>query len=74
MQIPPKTIRDKVMSVYFIICYAMVSFPGLYIANRIRPYILGMPFLLFWCILWAAVMTFAGMIYLYIVEEVRSKR
>ena len=74
MQIPPKTIRDKIMIIYFLICYMMVSFPGLYIANRIRPYILGIPFLLFWCIFWAVVMPFAGMVYLYIVEEIRNKK
>ena len=65
---------QKVMAIYFIICLAMVSFPGILFANRIHPYILGMPFLLFWSILWSLVIIPAGLIYLYIKEEVKRSR
>ena len=70
----PRTMLGKVMTVYFMVCLAMVSFPGTYIANKINPYILGMPFFFFWCILWSLVFIPAGLIYLYIKEEKRGRK
>lgn len=40
-------------------------FVGIFFANRVEPYVLGMPFIMFWVVLWvvltAAIM---GLIYL----------
>ena len=30
---------------------------GVYFVNKVEPYVLGMPFLLFWCVLWVILTT-----------------
>ena len=37
---------------YFIIMTLVVTFPGLSVANRVEPYILGLPFVLAWFMGW----------------------
>lgn len=65
----PKTWLGRTMLLYFAICFAMVTVPGLYLANRIHPYVWGMPFFLFWCVLWAIPLTMLGLLILYFYEE-----
>ena len=40
---------------------------GVYVANRTEPYVLGMPFLLFWVSLWA-VLTSAVLAAVYLLD------
>ncbi|MDH7500252.1 MAG: hypothetical protein QHH30_07680 [candidate division NC10 bacterium] len=65
----PRTPLGRIILCYFIICFAMVTVPGLYLANHIHPYVLGMPFLLFWCVLWAIPLTTVGLLILYFFEQ-----
>lgn len=37
---------------YFIAMTVLVTFPGLSVANRVEPYILGLPFVLAWFMGW----------------------
>lgn len=38
--------------VYFIAMAVFVTFPGVSVANRVEPYILGLPFFLAWFMGW----------------------
>jgi hypothetical protein len=69
----PKTWLGRIILIYFLICFAMVTVPGLYLANRIHPYVCGMPFLLFWCVLWSIPLTTLGLLVLYLFEEREEK-
>lgn len=69
----PKTWLGRIMLCYFVICFAMVTVPGLYFANRIHPYVFGLPFLLFWCVLWSIPLTTLGLLILYFFEEGEEK-
>lgn len=37
---------------YFILMLVAVTFPGYVPFNRIRPFVIGLPFSLFWQVLW----------------------
>lgn len=50
--------------IYFILCVLAEVWPIFLIANRVRPYILGLPFSMFWTVL-MVVLGFVGMIFLY---------
>ena len=38
--------------IYFIAMAVACTFPGLHLVNRIRPFVLGMPFMMFWFSAW----------------------
>ncbi|NVK44213.1 MAG: DUF3311 domain-containing protein [Oceanospirillaceae bacterium] len=44
------------VGLHFTICTLAMIWPGAVIANRFEPTVLGMPFLMFWYILWMAVL------------------
>ena len=50
-----------------IVCWLAVIWPGALLANRIRPFVLGLPFMYFWYIAWILVMT-VGLFLLYHLE------
>ena len=55
------------MSIYFFICTLAMIWPGAVIANRIEPFVLGLPFFFFWYVLWVFVV-FVGTLILYRLE------
>lgn len=55
------------MSIYFLICVLAMIWPGAVIANRIEPFVLGLPFFFFWYVLWVFVV-FVGTFILYRLE------
>ena len=55
------------MSIYFLICTLAMIWPGAVIANRIEPFVLGLPFFFFWYVLWVFVV-FVGTLILYRLE------
>jgi len=65
----PRTWLGRIILCYFVVCFAMVTVPGLYFANQIHPYVWGIPFLLFWCVLWSIPLTTLGLLILYFFEE-----
>lgn len=48
----------------YIICILAMIWPGALIANRIEPFIFGLPFIFFWYTLWPSIM-FIGLASLY---------
>ncbi len=36
----------------FLIPFAAYVFPGVFLANRVEPFVMGMPFFYFWSCLW----------------------
>lgn len=40
------------MGTYFLICLLAITWPMLKMVNLIYPLVLGMPFLMFWFVLW----------------------
>ncbi len=57
--------------IYFLAMLVAVTFPGYVPFNRIRPFVLGMPFSLFWQLIWisGAVVVLGG---LFIWEKKRK--
>ena len=55
------------MSIYFMVCVLAMIWPGAVIANRIEPFVLGLPFFFFWYVLWVFVV-FVGTLILYRLE------
>ena len=55
------------MSIYFLVCVLAMMWPGAVIANRIEPFVLGLPFFFFWYVLWTFVV-FVGTLILYRLE------
>ncbi len=37
---------------HFFLCTSAMVWPGALLANRIEPFVLGLPFFIFWYILW----------------------
>ncbi len=56
-----------VMGIYFLICLLAITWPFLKLANHIYPLILGMPFLMFWFVLWNFIIVI-GLVLLYRLE------
>lgn len=46
--------------IWILLCYVMVEWPVLAWANRIEPFILGLPFSYFWLTFWYVMMTVGG--------------
>ncbi len=40
------------MLIYFSICALAMVWPGALVANRIEPFVLGLPFFVFWYVAW----------------------
>jgi len=67
--IPPKKRRVySIFSVFFIICVLAVIFPFYAVANRVTPYIMGMPFSMAWIVIWI-ILLFIGLVLLYAWES-----
>ncbi|UTW13465.1 DUF3311 domain-containing protein [Marinobacterium rhizophilum] len=56
------------VGLHFAVCILAMIWPGALIANRIEPTVLGMPFLMFWYILWMGVL-FVGTWVAYVVRH-----
>ncbi len=48
----PRSPGTVILIIWFVICFAAIQWPGWLIANRVEPYVLGLPFMFFWAILW----------------------
>lgn len=60
------------VTAHFAVCVLAMVWPGALIANRVEPYVLGLPFLFFWYAAWMMVL-FIGMWVAYAVRHgVRS--
>lgn len=57
---------------YFLLLFLSVMPPAFQFVNRVEPFVLGFPFLLFW-ILFVSVMMSVGLIALYWVEDQRGE-
>lgn len=56
------------VGLHFTLCTLAMIWPGALIANRIEPTVLGLPFLMFWYILWILVL-FIGTAIAYFVRH-----
>lgn len=54
--------------VFFVAVLGALTFPGVLIANREEPLVLGLPFFVFWVILWV-VLSFLGQVALFILDS-----
>jgi hypothetical protein len=52
------------MGGYFVLCFLALMWPIAGLANRVEPYVLGMPFFFFWYVLWAF-LVFVGCLVTY---------
>ncbi len=57
--------------IFFIICFLFQVFPLAEIANRPTPIVLGMPFLMFWIVMWIMI-EFVGVIILYYLDVIKG--
>lgn len=60
------------VAAHFAICVLAMIWPGALIANRIEPYVMGLPFLFFWYVLWMAVL-FLGLWIAYAIRHGRQR-
>lgn len=60
------------MMVYFLICILALIWPGATIANRIDPIIMGLPFFIFWNLVWFFI-CFIGLVICYNTEGEENK-
>lgn len=51
-----------------VVCWLAMIWPGALLANRIEPFVLGLPFMYFWYIAWILVMA-VGLFLLYQLED-----
>ena len=57
-------LRNVLFACYVAICALAVTWPGYaLIGNRVEPFILGLPFVFFWTILWVVLTFFALVLY-----------
>lgn len=52
----------------YLVCIFSMIWPGALIANRVEPFIFGLPFMFFWYTLWPCVM-FIGLTLMYWLER-----
>lgn len=52
----------------FIICVLAMIFPAAWGANRIEPFVFGLPFLFFWYVLWVFLL-FLGLLFFYLFDN-----
>ncbi|MCI0432590.1 MAG: DUF3311 domain-containing protein [Gemmatimonadetes bacterium] len=55
---------------YLVALAVALTFPAVVPFNRVRPHILGMPFVMFWSAAWVAL----GAIVLFVLERAESRR
>lgn len=60
--------RRWIAGIGYLVCILAMIWPGALIANRIEPYVLGLPFFFFWYVAWVFVL-FAGLTALYWLEN-----
>lgn len=60
----------KAVALLGLLCLLAMVFPIYSVANRVEPFVLGMPFSMFWIVLWIGV-EFVGMIAAYLWEYQR---
>lgn len=56
----------------YVICILAMIWPGALIGNRIEPFVLGLPFMFFWYVLWVFLL-FLGMAALYWLENTEDR-
>lgn len=56
-----------VLTIVQLICWIAMIWPGALLANHIEPFVIGLPFMFFWYVLWVAIMLL-GLVALYWVE------
>ncbi len=56
--------------IFFLICLIFQIFPLAEIANKPLPIVFGMPFLMFWIVMWI-VIEFIGLIILYYLDVIK---
>lgn len=49
---PPWSRQDTAIAVLGVVLLVALTFPGYALANRVDPILLGMPFGMFWIVLW----------------------
>lgn len=64
----PRTLRYRALVALQILCWLAMIWPGALLANRITPFVLGLPFMYFWYVAWILVMTI-GLFMLYRLED-----
>ena len=57
--------------IFFAICFLFQIFPLEEIANREYPIVLGMPFLMFWIVMWIMI-EFIGLIIFYYLDVIKG--
>ncbi len=69
-----KTIEKKKLYtgflIFFLICLLFQIFPFAEIANKPLPIVFGMPFLMFWIVMWI-IIEFVGLIILYYIDVIK---
>jgi len=55
------------MGIYFFICLIAITWPAISYVNFIYPLVLGMPFLMFWFVLWNLIIVI-GLVITYMWE------
>jgi hypothetical protein len=61
-------IKKYLFLLYFLVCFLANVWPIALIANRIEPFIFGLPFFIFWAVLWS-LLIFIGIVALYLSEK-----
>ena len=59
--------RNGFFVTYFLVCFLANVWPIASVANRVEPMFLGLPFFLFWVVMWS-VLAFIGVVALYLSE------
>lgn len=57
----------KFIAVLGIVCLLMLIYPLYALANRVEPFVLGLPFSMFWVVLWILI-EFVGFVAAYLWE------
>ncbi len=55
-------------AVGWVICVLAMIWPGALLGNRIEPFVIGLPFMFFWYVLWVFLL-FLGLIAYYWLEQ-----
>ncbi|MGH7481639.1 MAG: DUF3311 domain-containing protein [Longimicrobiales bacterium] len=60
----------RVIFVVFLVAYTVaLTWPGLTLANRVRPFVLGLPFIFFWIALWVAL----GLLVFWAIDRLEAR-
>lgn len=61
---PRKRAINTAAAIGYLICVLAMIWPGALIGNRIEPFVLGLPFMFFWYVLWIFLL-FVGLVVVY---------